>query len=158
MTKSSILDADGAVTVLSVLGHKQRIEIWRTLVPIGARGLSAGSLSVQLDVAPSSLSFHLQRMCRAGVLRQRNHKRSIFYSANNDIVDALCLFLSVIVAKPRDLDELSVATDEDWKAADCGVAKDSDTTAVAAESAFGSTADIAGGTGDVGIIYSLPGE
>jgi ArsR family transcriptional regulator len=137
--KFTTLDADGAITVMSVLGHKQRIEIWRTLVPLGARGLSAGSLSVQLDVAPSSLSFHLQRMSRAGVLMQRNHKRSIIYSANSDIIDALCLFLSVI-AKPRALNELSAATEGVWKAVDCGGTKDDSAMAITAVSPASSTA------------------
>jgi ArsR family transcriptional regulator len=134
--KPATLDADGAITVMSGLGHKQRIEIWRTLVPVGTRGLSAGSLSVQLDIAPSSLSFHLQRMSRAGILMQRNHKRSIIYSANSDIIDALCLFLSVIAA-PR-VNELSAATEDVWKAAGCRVAKDDGATAITAESAMGS--------------------
>jgi ArsR family transcriptional regulator, arsenate/arsenite/antimonite-responsive transcriptional repressor len=92
--ESKTLDAHTAVTVMSVLGHKLRIEIWRTLLPVGARGLSAGTLSVRLDVAPSSLSFHLQRMSRAGLLIQRNDRRNTIYAANNDIVDALCMFLS----------------------------------------------------------------
>lgn len=92
--KSKTLDPHTAVTVMSVLGHKLRIEIWRTLLSVGARGLSAGTLSVRLDVAPSSLSFHLQRMSRAGLLIQRNDKRKTIYAANNDIVDALCMFLS----------------------------------------------------------------
>jgi ArsR family transcriptional regulator len=92
--RSKTLDAHTAVTVMSVLGHKLRIEIWRTLLPVGARGLSAGTLSVRLDVAPSSLSFHLQRMSRAGLLLQRNEKRNTIYAANNDIVDALCMFLA----------------------------------------------------------------
>ena len=93
--KSKTLDAHTAITVMSVLGHKLRIQIWRTLVPVGPCGLSAGTLSVRLDVAPSSLSFHLQRMSRAGLLIQRNDKRNTIYAANNDIVDALCMFLSL---------------------------------------------------------------
>jgi ArsR family transcriptional regulator len=121
-----MLDAHSAVHLMSVLGQKQRIEIWRTLVPVGARGLSAGSLSARLDVAPSSLSFHLQRMSRAGLLVQRNYKRSTIYSANNDIVDALCMFLSVIGAKPRAPGGPSGAADDVWKVGDYGAAGDTE--------------------------------
>ena len=74
---------------------------------------------------------------------QRNHKRSIIYSTNIDIVDALCLFLSVMGARPRPLDELSAGTDEVWKAVDGGVAKDNNATVVAVEFAVSSTADAA---------------
>jgi ArsR family transcriptional regulator, arsenate/arsenite/antimonite-responsive transcriptional repressor len=93
--KCKTLDARSAIAVLSGLGHKLRIEIWRILVPVGAAGLSASALSVRLDVAPSSLSFHLQRMRRAGVLIQHTDKRNTIYAANNGTVDALCMFLSL---------------------------------------------------------------
>jgi ArsR family transcriptional regulator, arsenate/arsenite/antimonite-responsive transcriptional repressor len=121
-----MLNAHSAVDVMSVLGQQQRIEIWRALVPVGERGLSAGSLSARLDVAPSSLSFHLQRMSRVGLLTQRNDRRSTIYSANNNVVDALCMFLSVIGATPRASGGPSAAADEVWKVGDYGAAGDTE--------------------------------
>ena len=87
------LDVDGAVSTAMALGHKLRMQILCTLAPFGDRGLSAGSLSMELKIVPSSASFHLQQMTRASVLIARHEGRSVFYSVNPDVVAALCGFL-----------------------------------------------------------------
>jgi DNA-binding transcriptional ArsR family regulator len=75
------------------------MQILCKLLPFGESGLSAGTLSTQLKVVPSSLSFHLQQMTKAGVLTARHDGRSIFYSANYNGVAALRDFLSVLIAR-----------------------------------------------------------
>jgi ArsR family transcriptional regulator, arsenate/arsenite/antimonite-responsive transcriptional repressor len=70
------------------------MQILCSVVPFRERGLSAGTLSMQLMVAPSSLSYHLQEMTRAGVLIARHYGRSTFYSVNHNGVSVLCDFLS----------------------------------------------------------------
>jgi DNA-binding transcriptional ArsR family regulator len=65
------------------------MQILCKLMPIGGSGLSAGTLSTQLKVPPSSLFFHLRQMTRAGVLTARHDGRSIFYSVNFKGVAAL---------------------------------------------------------------------
>jgi ArsR family transcriptional regulator, arsenate/arsenite/antimonite-responsive transcriptional repressor len=87
------LDIDGAVSTATALGHKLRMQILCKLAPFGDRGLSAGSLSMELKIVPSSASFHLQQMTRASVLIARHEGRSVFYSLNHDVVAALCEFL-----------------------------------------------------------------
>jgi len=84
---------DQAVAALTALGHRLRIEIWCMLSPSGSRGLSAGYLAEQLAVAPSSLSFHLHQMTRAGILVKRRSSRQIIYAVNCAAVERLCNFL-----------------------------------------------------------------
>jgi ArsR family transcriptional regulator, arsenate/arsenite/antimonite-responsive transcriptional repressor len=84
-----------AAGALAALGHNLRIQVWRTLLPYGSLGLSAGSIAAQVSIAPSSLSFHLQQMIHGRVLVQRRCSRQIIYAVNHEIMDALCKFLRV---------------------------------------------------------------
>jgi DNA-binding transcriptional ArsR family regulator len=88
------MDSVSAVVLMAVLGHRLRIEIWRVLLPYKSAGLSAGAIAVQTDMAPSSLSFHLQQMVKAGLLALRHDGRYTIYSVNTEIVVALCDYLS----------------------------------------------------------------
>jgi DNA-binding transcriptional ArsR family regulator len=86
-------DANAAASVAMALGHRLRMQILCRLTPLGEDGLSAGTLSAQLAVVPSSLSFHLQQMTKAGIITARHEGRSIFYSVNRSAVVALLNFL-----------------------------------------------------------------
>jgi DNA-binding transcriptional ArsR family regulator len=88
------LDAKTAASVAMALGHRLRMQLLCKLMTFGQSGLSAGTLSAQLKIVPSSLSFHLQQMTRNGVLRARHDGRSIYYSVNIDGVAALRDFLA----------------------------------------------------------------
>lgn len=88
------MDADSAVSALVALGHPLRLEVWRALVPYGRDGVSAGAISAQFDVLPSSLSFHLQHLKQGGVLSQRRSSRKIIYAVNDATIEGLCNFLS----------------------------------------------------------------
>jgi DNA-binding transcriptional ArsR family regulator len=91
------VDVNTAALVAMALGHSLRMQILSRVVPFRARGLSAGTLSAELMVVPSSLSFHLQQMTRVGVLTARHEGRSIFYSANYDGIGVLCNLLSRLI-------------------------------------------------------------
>jgi ArsR family transcriptional regulator len=88
------MDTSVAVAALSALSHSLRLEVWRTLVPYGPIGLSAGVIAERLDVAPSSLSFHLQQMTHGRVLVQRRSSRQMIYAVNHEIITALRAFLA----------------------------------------------------------------
>jgi ArsR family transcriptional regulator len=85
------------VAVLAALGHGLRLNLWRMLVPLGTRGLSAGAISAQMSVLPSSLSFHLRQMTQAGVLVQRRSSRQIIYAVNQDIFVGLAALLATLI-------------------------------------------------------------
>ena len=103
------VDVNAAALVAMALGHRLRMQILCKVAPFRERGLSAGLLSTQLMVVPSSLSYHLQQMTRAGVLIARHDGRSMLYSVNHNGVAALCDFLSGLTHQGnahRMLDEL----------------------------------------------------
>jgi ArsR family transcriptional regulator, arsenate/arsenite/antimonite-responsive transcriptional repressor len=82
-----------AVEALSALAHEYRLAIYRLLVEQGPEGLSAGAIGESVGLAPSSLTFHLQNLHRAGLIVQRRESRSLIYSVDfesmNDLVGYL---------------------------------------------------------------------
>lgn len=80
------MNEDARMLALSVIAHRSRLAIFRTLVAAGARGLAAGEISAQLGMVPSSLSFHLKDMLRANLVSARREGTFIYYSAVLDTV------------------------------------------------------------------------
>lgn len=87
------MDATKTVAALSALAHEHRLAIFRMLVERGPNGLAAGLIAEQLAVPPSSLTFHLQHLLRAGLVTQRRMSRQLIYAADfaaiNDLVGYL---------------------------------------------------------------------
>ncbi len=79
-----------AVESLGALAHEHRLAVYRLLVKQGPRGLPAGVVGNRVGLTPSSLTFHLQALQRAGLIKQARVGRQLFYSADfsamNDLV------------------------------------------------------------------------
>jgi len=91
---SRIMNETESIAALSALAHEHRLEVFRLLVRNGPEGLSAGDIAASLSVAPSSLSFHLGHLERAGLIRSRREQRRIIYAANLDGMGRLLSFLT----------------------------------------------------------------
>src|ERR1700722_16090051 len=87
------MDATKTVAALSALAHEHRLAAYRMLVERGPDGLPAGVIAEQLGMPPSSLTFHLQHLLRAGLVTQRRMSRQLIYAADfaamNDLVGYL---------------------------------------------------------------------
>ena len=83
-----------AAELLSALGHESRLAIFRVLVEAGAAGMPAGAIGEKVGLAPTTLSFHLSHLSRVGLIKGRQEKRFIFYSANYPQMDDLLSFLT----------------------------------------------------------------
>ena len=88
------MDHVDVVTALGALAHDHRLTIYRWLVEQGPSGLPAGEIAERLGVPPSSLTFHLQHLHRAGLIGQRRDGRKLFYTADFDRMRALVGFLT----------------------------------------------------------------
>ena len=88
------MKAAETVEALGALAHEHRLAIYRRLVQKGPEGMAAGEIAEALDMAPSSLSFHLAHMRRAGVIVQRRESRSLIYSADFERMNALIGYLT----------------------------------------------------------------
>jgi ArsR family transcriptional regulator len=83
-----------AVLALGALAHETRLAIYRMLVERGPDGLSAGVIAEELGLPPSSLTFHVQHLHRAGLITQRRLSRQIIYAADFTNMSELVGFLT----------------------------------------------------------------
>jgi len=82
------------IGALSALAHEHRLKIYRLLVEQGPEGLSAGVIGDRVSLLPSSLTFHLQSLQRAGLITQQRVSRQLIYSADFDAMNSLIGYLT----------------------------------------------------------------
>ncbi len=87
------MNARQAIDALAALAHEYRLRVFRMLVEAGPAGLNAGTIASRLKLPPSSLTFHLQQLHRAGLVTQERNSRQLIYAADfsamNDLVGYL---------------------------------------------------------------------
>jgi DNA-binding transcriptional ArsR family regulator len=83
-----------AIEAFGGLANEHRLAVFRLLVQAGPEGKAAGEIAEALNLAPSSLSFHLAHMTRAGLIVQRRESRSLIYSADFEQMNSLIGFLT----------------------------------------------------------------
>jgi DNA-binding transcriptional ArsR family regulator len=88
------MDTKQVLSALSALAQESRLATFRLLVQAGPDGLAASRIAEQLDMAPSSLSFHLKELAHAGLIVARQDGRYIIYSAGFDTMNGLLAFLT----------------------------------------------------------------
>ena len=77
------------VDALAALAHEYRLAIYRLLVAQGPGGLAAGIIGERVGLQPSSLTFHLQSLQRAGLIVQQRASRQLRYSADDPVMNSL---------------------------------------------------------------------
>jgi DNA-binding transcriptional ArsR family regulator len=87
------MQGSSAVTALGALAQEHRLALFRLLVQAGGEGLAAGAIAGALAIPPSSLSFHLAQLNRAGLIRQERRSRSLIYRADFAAMNALIAYL-----------------------------------------------------------------
>jgi len=88
------VDQKQAIAALGALAQDTRLALFRLLVAYGPAGLPAGVIAERLEVAPSSLSFHLQQLVHAGLITQRRASRQLIYSAEYGAMNDLLAYLT----------------------------------------------------------------
>ena len=76
------MDSSQTVQALGALAHETRLALYRMLVERGPDGLPAGVIAERLGLPPSSLTFHVQHLHRAGLITQRRLGRQLIYAAD----------------------------------------------------------------------------
>jgi ArsR family transcriptional regulator len=83
-----------AVTALAALAQDNRLDVFRLLVQAGPEGMAAGAVSDALRLAPNTLTFHLDRLRQAGLVKVQRHGRSMIYSARFETMNTLLDYLT----------------------------------------------------------------
>ena len=89
-----IMKTPQVIDALGALAHEHRLAIFRLLIARGPDGISAGRIANRVGLVPSSLTFHLQNLRRAGLITQRRQSRQLFYSADFIAMNALVSYLT----------------------------------------------------------------
>jgi ArsR family transcriptional regulator len=88
------MNAKYAIEALGALAHEHRLGTYRLLVQQGPVGMSAGRIASKVGLVPSSLTFHLQALQRAGLISQRRESRQLIYSADFEVMNGLVGYLT----------------------------------------------------------------
>lgn len=82
------------VKSLAALAQPVRLRVFRALVVAGPQGLTPGDLAAQLEVAATTLSFHLKELMHADLVSQERDGRHLIYRAAFDHMDGLLGYLT----------------------------------------------------------------
>ena len=88
------MNEDTAAARLEALGHGTRLSIYRLLVKAGGDGLILGDIQKALGVPASTLSHHLAKLARVGLVSQGRRGREICCGVDYDEMRSLIGFLT----------------------------------------------------------------
>ena len=92
--KIKIMDTKEVLAALAAIAQESRLSIFRLLVQVGPDGMAATRIAEQLDIAPSSLSFHLKELTHAKLITSRSEGRFVIYSADIAVMNGLIGYLT----------------------------------------------------------------
>ncbi len=88
------MNSNDAVEAFGALAHQHRLDVYRELVKRGSGGLAAGDIATRVGLMPSSLTFHLQSLQRAGLIKQRREGRQLIYSVDIGAMNTLLAYIT----------------------------------------------------------------
>lgn len=88
------METKDILAALAALAQEARLNTFRLLVQAGPQGLAASKIAQHLDMAPSSLSFHLKELLHAQLVTSRQDGRFVIYSANFATMNGVLAFLT----------------------------------------------------------------
>jgi len=88
------METKDVLAALGALAQESRLAVFRLLVQAGPDGLAASKIAEELDIAPSSLSFHLKELTHAKLLTSKQDGRFVIYSADIRTMNGLIGFLT----------------------------------------------------------------
>lgn len=88
------MDTPTALAALNALSHESRLAAFRALVQAGPDGLSVGELRDRVQLAPATLTAHLNVLRAAGMVQDQREGRFIRVRADYPRMDALLAYLT----------------------------------------------------------------
>ena len=79
--------------MFSAMGTEPRLRIMRLLLSPHPQGMIAGDVGAELDIPPSTLSHHLDKLKNEDLVKVRRESTYLWYSANADALRELLGFL-----------------------------------------------------------------
>ncbi|MBC3916426.1 helix-turn-helix transcriptional regulator [Undibacterium sp. CY18W] len=88
------METKAVISALAAIAQESRLAIFRLLVQAGPEGMIASKISEALNIAPSSLSFHLKELNHADMISVKQNGRFMIYAANFTTMNHLLGFLT----------------------------------------------------------------
>src|SRR5437868_6166327 len=88
------METTEVLAALAAIAQESRLAVFRLLVQVGPHGMAATKIAEQLDIAPSSLSFHLKELVHARLITSRSEGRFVIYSADAVVMNDLIGYLT----------------------------------------------------------------
>jgi ArsR family transcriptional regulator, arsenate/arsenite/antimonite-responsive transcriptional repressor len=79
--------------MFSAIGTESRLRIMRLLLSAHPEGMIAGDIGAELEIPPSTLSHHLDKLKNEDLLSVRREGTFLWYSANAETLQELLGFL-----------------------------------------------------------------
>ncbi len=83
-----------AIAALAALAQETRLDIFRLLVEAGTDGMPAGLIGEKLGLPSATLSFHLNQLKHAQLVKFRRESRSLIYTAEYAVMNDLLAYLT----------------------------------------------------------------
>src|SRR5262249_38764729 len=93
MAKRDATEVARYADMLSAMGTEPRLRIVRLLLSAHPEGMVVGDIGGELDIAPSTLSHHLEKLKNEDLVRVRREGTYLWYSANTEALEELLRFL-----------------------------------------------------------------
>jgi ArsR family transcriptional regulator len=88
------MDTPHTVKALRALAHDHRLAAYRALVQAGPSGMAVGALREAMELAPATLTAHLNQLRAAGLVTDERQGRVIRIRADFDRMHGLIGFLT----------------------------------------------------------------
>lgn len=95
-TKAAAAVEDRTATyadMFAAMGAEPRLRILRLLLSAHPDGMVVGEIQSELDIAPSTLSHHLEKLKNEGLITMRRESTFLRYTANTAVLEELLGFL-----------------------------------------------------------------
>jgi len=79
--------------MFAALGAEPRLRILRALLAAHPDGMVVGEIQSELDIAPSTLSHHLEKLRNEDLIAVQRESTFLRYTANTDVLQELLAFL-----------------------------------------------------------------
>jgi DNA-binding transcriptional ArsR family regulator len=91
--KRPAIDFTRFADMLSAMGAEPRLRIMHLLLTAHPKGMVVGDIQAELDIAPSTLSHHLDKLRHEGLVTVRRDKKYLWYAVDTSGLEELLGFL-----------------------------------------------------------------
>jgi ArsR family transcriptional regulator, arsenate/arsenite/antimonite-responsive transcriptional repressor len=78
---------------LAELGHSTRLSIFKMLVKCGNDAVSVGDIQQEIDIPGSTLSHHISKMVKVGLIKQIRESRALYCVPQFEALEQVISFL-----------------------------------------------------------------